>query len=731
MTEKIGLDAVFSTDQFQNGMKTYLGGLKVASNSTEISAASMGKSLIAGIGSFAWGAVKLGAIAFAGAVAAGGAALASTIGPASDLNETVSKIGVVFGDASDGVLDFAQNSATSLGMSNNEALGAIGTYGNLFRAMGIGVDTSADMSTSLVGLAADLASFNNQDPNVVLDKLRAGLSGETEPLKSLGVNLSAASIEAKAMEMGLAKVGQELTPAAKAQASYALIMEQTTLAQGDFARTSDGVANQQRIIAAQAENLKAKFGKALLPMVGKVMNAFSKFADSKAFSDFVDKAVSVLSGFVDVAMKVIDALMKGDIKGALTAAFGPTITGQILAISSALQSFGAWISANWAPIAIGIGTVILGLVIPAFIAWAGAAWTAAAGVIAATAPILFPILAIGGAIAVLAVAWNGNWFGMRDTLTAVWEGTLKPAFEQVYNWLAVNIPLAIAAVSNFWTTVLLPAIQAVGTWITTVLVPIFQSIWNWLAINIPLAITAVVGFWNTVLLPALMAVWGWISTNLIPLFQRLATLLTAVVGLAITALTGLWQNVLLPAIQGVAAFLTGTLFPAFQTVADVISTVLQPVMDTAGKFITGTFLPILSKVSDFIGVTLAGAFDGLSKAISYVVGRIDSMIALLATVHLPPWLTPGSPTPFEVGLVGIGDAMKTLTNVRLPRLSAELDINPRQMSPLLATATGSTPAVSNTRVVNNTFNLGGNNLQSGMDSAIFEARVLEIVGRAL
>ncbi len=427
----------------------------------------------------------------------------------------------------------------------------------------------------------------------------------------------------------------------------------------------------------------------------------------------------------------IDALMKGDIKGALTAAFGPTITGQILAVTTAIQTFGNWLAANWQPIAAGLAAVVLGFVVPAFAAWATAAWATAVATITAMAPIVLPILAIGAAVALLVAAWNGNWFGMRDTLTAVWEGTLRPAFEQVYNWLAVNIPLAIAAVSNFWTTVLLPAIQAVGTWITTVLVPIFQSIWNWLAVNIPLAITAVVGFWNTVLLPALMAVWSWISTNLIPLFQRLATLLTAVVGLAITALTGLWQNVLLPAIQGVAAFLTGTLFPAFQTVADVISTVLQPVMDTAAQFITGTFLPVLSKVADFIGVTLAGAFDGLSKAIAYVVGRIDSMIALLATVHLPSWLTPGSPTPFEVGLVGIGDAMKTLTNVRLPRLSAELDINPRQMSPLLANATGSTPAVSNTRVVNNTFNLGGNNLQSGMDSAVFEARVLEIVGRAL
>lgn len=228
----------------------------------------IGKSLksLAGIAAGAFAAVKVADLGREAIAAAG------------DLSETVSKVGVVFGEEADAVLKFGDSAATAMGMTKNEALAAAGVYGNLFRAMGITEKVSADMSTSLLGLASDLASFNNMDPNVVLDKLRAGLSGETEPLKTLGVNLTADAVKAKAMAMGIARTTKELSASAKAQATYALIMEQTSLAQGDFARTSGGLANQQRILAATVGNLKATIGTALLPVVTKVVSALAGLA---------------------------------------------------------------------------------------------------------------------------------------------------------------------------------------------------------------------------------------------------------------------------------------------------------------------------------------------------------------------------------------------------------------------------------------------------------------------
>lgn len=187
------------------------------------------------------------------------------IDAASNLSETEAKVGVVFGDQADNMLAWGESAAESMGMSSNAALAAAGTYGNLFRAMGMGVETSASMSKNLVKLAADLASFNNMDPTEVLDKLRAGLSGETEPLKTLGVNLNQAAIQAKALEMGLVDGAGAMDASAKAQATYALILEQTTLAQGDFARTSEGLANQQRILKANTDDLAAAIGESLLP----------------------------------------------------------------------------------------------------------------------------------------------------------------------------------------------------------------------------------------------------------------------------------------------------------------------------------------------------------------------------------------------------------------------------------------------------------------------------------
>ena len=189
------------------------------------------------------------------------------VGGASDLSESLSKVGVVFGKSADQVKKFASTAAQSMGMSEQAALEASGTFGNLMVSLGLAEDKSAGMSTSLVALAGDLASFNNVDPTVALEALRSGLTGETEPLKKFGVNMNDATLKAKAMELGLYSGKGALDANAKAQAAYALIMKQTKTAQGDFARTSDGLANSQRSLGAMFEDVKAKVGQALMPII--------------------------------------------------------------------------------------------------------------------------------------------------------------------------------------------------------------------------------------------------------------------------------------------------------------------------------------------------------------------------------------------------------------------------------------------------------------------------------
>jgi len=215
----------------------------------------------------------------AGAVLAGAAVFKfglDAANAASDMNESVSKSAVVFGKGQDAVLRFASTAATSLGLSRQEALEATATFGNFFQAMKIGQPTAQAMSINIVKLASDLASFNNQDPAEVLESLRSGLAGEVEPLRKFGIDLNDTALKAEAARLGLGKIGPTLTAGQKAQAAYSLILQQTTTAQGDFARTAGGAANQQRILSAQFKDFQVTVGKTFLPiMAGAVKGANS------------------------------------------------------------------------------------------------------------------------------------------------------------------------------------------------------------------------------------------------------------------------------------------------------------------------------------------------------------------------------------------------------------------------------------------------------------------------
>lgn len=245
-----------------------------------------------------WGNVGAGVVA-KGFDLVGDAAAAATdfimdsIDAASDLNESASKSRVVFGDASRGIEEWSDTTASSMGISKRAALEAGSTFGNFFTGLGRGEAEAANMSKRMVGLAADLASFNNLDPTDVLDKLRAGLSGEAEPLRRVGVFLTEAKVKAKAMELGLADANGEVDEGAKVMARYQLILDSTSNAQGDFARTADGLANSQRTVNAQLEDGQAALGQKLLPAQLSVTRAqLDLFTALGAFGDALEGKVT-------------------------------------------------------------------------------------------------------------------------------------------------------------------------------------------------------------------------------------------------------------------------------------------------------------------------------------------------------------------------------------------------------------------------------------------------------
>ena len=224
---------------------------------------------------------KKAALAFA-AVAAAAGAMAIKIGvdavkAASDLSETISKVNVLFGDTAKDIEKFADSAASSLGQTKQQALDAAATFATFGRAAGLSGKDLSGFSTGFVQLASDLASFNNTSPEQAINAIGSALRGEAEPLRAYGVLLDDASLRQAALELGIVSTTKNaLTPQQKVLAAQALIYKQTSAAQGDFERTSDGLANKTRILTAQLENAKVTIGEALLPIVLELATLFSE-----------------------------------------------------------------------------------------------------------------------------------------------------------------------------------------------------------------------------------------------------------------------------------------------------------------------------------------------------------------------------------------------------------------------------------------------------------------------
>lgn len=272
-------------------------GLKSTFDDAEKSAGGLSKA-IKNIGTVAAGVViGVGITKIPGIIS-------GAVGAASDLSESLSKVRIVFGDASGEIEAFASTAAKSMGMSRQAALEATGTFGNFLQAMGLAKAPAAEMSKAMVTLAADLASFNNANPEEVLLALRSGLSGEAEPMRRFGVALSETAVKAKAAQLGLKAVGGELTEQQKIQARYAIIMEQTAMAQGDFARTSTGLANSQRILKAEFADLQANIGNLLLPVF---------LAFTRVMSDVAIPALTAVSNAIGSLINVASKLANSGI----------------------------------------------------------------------------------------------------------------------------------------------------------------------------------------------------------------------------------------------------------------------------------------------------------------------------------------------------------------------------------------------------------------------------------
>lgn len=229
--------------------------------------------------------------------------LTDAVKSASSLNEQIGKSEAVFGDSADAMKKWSKGTADAIGMARVESLEAAGTFGTFFNALKFSDSEAADMSRTLVELAADMGSFSEATNEETITALFAALRGQQEPIQRLGVSFNAAELQTKAFQMGLVDAKGALDAKTKAMVIYQTILEQTERQQGNFSDTSEGLANSTKILEAKFKDASSTIGEQLLPFIKELVN-FMKQADWKAIGQSIG---SIAEKFVYLTSSIGDA----------------------------------------------------------------------------------------------------------------------------------------------------------------------------------------------------------------------------------------------------------------------------------------------------------------------------------------------------------------------------------------------------------------------------------------
>jgi hypothetical protein len=257
---------------------------------------------------------------------------------ASDLSEVQNVVDTVFGEGANQIDNWAKKAGQQFGLTETQAKKFTSTLGAMMKSSGLAGNEIVNMSTDLAGLAADMASFYNLDFETAFEKIRSGISGETMPLKQLGINMSVANLEAFALAQGLEKTFSQMDQGEQTMLRYQYIMQATADAQGDFAKTADGFANAQRRIETAVETIKTTAGTFLLntiePLVAGVASFLEKLTtpvERTVLDDFNDIDIDTTKKMADLeetaakAQAIIDLLKELE-KETVTLKNGGTIT---------------------------------------------------------------------------------------------------------------------------------------------------------------------------------------------------------------------------------------------------------------------------------------------------------------------------------------------------------------------------------------------------------------------
>lgn len=514
---------------------------------------------------------------------------------ASDVSESTNKVSVAFKDNSKDVMDWSKTTLKSFGIAQGTALDMVSLFGDMGTAMGQSTAEAADMSTKLVGLAGDLASFKNIGIEQAQDALKGIFTGEGEALKSLGIIMQDATLEAFALEKGIGKTYDKMTQAEKVSLRYNYVMEKSKNAQGDFARTSEGAANQMRIFKETIKETSAQFGEILLPYFTEAIQEVNKLADAfKGLDDSSKKNVLFGAG---IAMAIGPALM---IIGSLVSSIG-SISAAFMALSSGISGFAA-IAVPILGIAAAVAAVVAGFVYlyntnEAVKKSINAAWESIAGsvweAIARIQGIIISGMAVGQQVIsdVLIMIQNiWNTWGQ-----SIFQGTVN-AFTKLFEWIML-----------LFNELLLPFIQGA--------IDIFKNIWD--------------GGLNDVV------------EQLLIFIAKVADGALQIYNYFIVPIVDVLLNILVPTFKTVVSII-GEVLEEMLIIASGIIAGLLKAFGGLIDFITGVFTGNWGKAWEGVKTIFKGIFDSLyaiAKApLNFIIGGINKMIGGLNSIQIPDWV---------------------------------------------------------------------------------------------
>lgn len=525
----------------------------------------------------------------------------SMVTAASDFNENLNKIDVAFGNSAEVVKEWADTATESFGLSKNQALEATALFGDMATSMGLSQGEAASMSTSLAGLAGDLASFKNIGIDQAMTALNGVFTGETESLKQLGIVMTETNLQEFANGLGLAY--DEMSQAEKVQLRYNYVMEMSKNAIGDYARTSDGTANSMRTFQASVDNLATSVGQNLLPVITPAIQKATDLVNE--FSDMDPQMQKTALKIAGVAAAAGPALI---VLGKLTGSLG-SVVGAVGSVAKAFSSLS------------GIGSVFSTILSPASLVTAAILALVAAfgylfisnedfrssviGLITTLGETLFPILQTLGQL----LMTSGQI--IAETLIGVLN-QLAPILSQIINFISQLIqnlsPLLTMLISS-----LVPVIAQIITEVSNII---------------------------SAIMPSLIEIMGAVMDAIRDIMPPIQEVLEA----AITAISAIIDAI--GPIIGVVGEAISQIMANISPIVDYISGIISRVMGVVTPIVSffsgifgevfGTVSEIFHQIYDVVSDVFSGIQNSWNGLTAFVGGVVDGIIgafdSLVSTV---------------------------------------------------------------------------------------------------